>query len=1219
MRKLFLLLPGLLIWGVMFAQKQINCWTPLSSKTTSVPESQKQPILPNAYQLFSLQQDQLSKALAAAPMEFTDAAKSAPVELLLPTPTGKLLGFSIVSSPIMAPELAAKYPQIKTFAGYATDGSGATVRMGVGAQGFYAFVFELEGGAYTVRPFTTEANATTYMVYDQQELPATAYLPDGKMTCGQQDEESELELERQAALIKQKMAEERSLAPVRVKKYRIAIAAKAEYSNFISSTNNKTVILSEMVKALNFIVAIQERDLNVRLELVAKNDTLIFTDPNTDPYSGTLVSDWMNQNGLAINTRIGSGSYDIGHIFGKYVTGSAVGVANPGSTCDFFNKAKGSSSAPSPNAEYFYLVAAHEMCHQLNGRHTWSNCTADLTGQLNPPTAYEPGSGSTIMGYPGSCLTNDVQSNNDRYYHASSIAEVGLFVRSGGGSTCGSYIETTNNPPVVSIPLATGIIVPKSTPFQLTGEASDPDGDAVTYCWEQMDLGPTSTYGTPTGTAPSFRSYTPVTSPTRVFPRITTVLAGSASKSDVLPTYSRELNFRLTVRDNKANGGGVNSANIKINAAAEAGPFRVTPYNSTAVTWRVGEFQEVTWDVANTDKAPINCQKVNILLSLDGGTTNNFPIVLASQVPNSGRACIQVPSNTTGSGRIRVEAVDNIFFNVSLFRVTIAQPVQPGFNICTPLSIDQACFPTSYVANISTTKWLGFETPINLSVTGLPAGTNATFEPNPVAPGETAKLILSLDANTLEGTSTIKIKASAGALVDSTQSTLTFISNNFASLALQTPANGATNVGQSPTLSWNTAADASSYEVQVAENPSFEAASIKSSAANLTGGLFKVPVALEKAKRFFWRVRPINECGAGAWTDPFVFATPFEACTTLTAGDLPKQILTTINSVESKINFGGNGILSDVNVKQLKVTHTFFKNLEAKLVGPDGTEVALFGNNCGANSGNYTFGFDNSATTSVFPCPPPINGVLIRPTGSLDNFNGKNAGGEWTMRVTDNTAGSGGSLTGVQLELCFSTLIEAPLLVTNLPLKLNGSNNEQISASLLKAQDNSGPNQLTFTLLTTPKAGEVRKSGTALKVGDTFTQADVDNGSISYFASSSSASDYFKFMVSDPDGGFVAGTFVIETSVDAFEPKATIAFALSPNPATEAIRLDFKTALSADTRVALFNATGQLLRTWNLANGVQTTVLNIVDLPKGVYALSLENEQGKAAKKVVIE
>ena len=1219
MRKFFLLLPGLLIWGATFAQKQINCWTPLSSKTTVVPESERVAVLPGTYRLFVLQQAQLTAALAAAPMEWTPAAKNAPVELLLPTPDGNFRGFSIVESPIMAPELAAKYPQIKTFSGQATDGSGHVVRMGTAVQGFYAFVFEPQVVAYTVRPFTTNADATTYMVYDQQELLAVTALPKGVAVCGQQEEDAELELERQAAL-QYSMTQERSLDPVRVKKYRIAIAAKAEYSNFISGVGDKAVILSAMTTALNYIVAIQERDFAVRLEMVANNDMLIFTDPATDPYSGDMVSDWMNQNGLAINSRIGSGSYDIGHIFGKYVTGTAVGVANPGSTCDFFNKAKGSSSAPSPNGEYFYLVAAHEMCHQMNGRHTWSNCTADIVGQLNPPTAYEPGSGSTIMGYPGSCLTNDVQSNNDRYYHASSIAEVGLFIRSGGGSTCGSYIETTNNPPIVSIPLTGGFVIPRSTPFQLTGEASDPDGDNLTYCWEQMDLGPSSTYGTPTGTAPAFRSYTPVTSPTRVFPRISTVLNNSANKGEVLPSYSRELNFRLTVRDNKANGGGVGSANIKFNTTADAGPFRVTSQNASGTVWRVGEFQDITWDVANTDKAPVNCKKVNILLSTDGGNTNNFPIVLASQVPNSGRACIQVPTNTTTLGRIRVEAADNIFFHVARFNVTIAQPTQPGFNICSPLSIGQACFPSEYVTTISTSGWGSFATPIALSALDLPAGVNANFEPNPVKPGETATLRLSFDANVAEGTSTIKIRGSAGNLVDSTLSTLTFISNNFASFALQTPANGATNVGQSPTLSWSTAVDANSYEVQVAESPSFEASTIKTSGANLTGSLFKVPVALEKAKRFFWRARPISECGAGPWTDPFVFSTPFEACTTLVAGDLPKNIVTAINTVESKINFGGNGILSDVNVKQVKVTHQFFKQLDAKLAGPDGTEVPLFGNNCGANSGNYTFGFDNSATTTVFPCPPSITGVLIRPTGNLDNFNGKNAGGDWVLRITDNTTGSTGSLTAFQLELCFATIIEPPVIVVNLPLKLNGGSNEQIGAALLKAQDNNaGPAQLTFTLLTAPKAGELRKNGTPLKAGDTFTQADIDNGNIRYAATGSANSDYFKFMVSDPDGGFVAETFVIETSVDAFEPTANIAFSLSPNPANDVVRLDFKTPLTNDTKIGLFNATGQLLRSWQVGVGSRTTTLDVSQLPKGVYALSLENAQGKAAKKVVLQ
>ena len=80
-----------------------------------------------------------------------------------------------------------------------------------------------------------------------------------------------------------------------------------------------------------------------------------------------------------------------------------------------------------------------------------------------------------------------------------------------------------------------------------------------------------------------------------------------------------------------------------------AGPFRVKNPNTFNQLWQVGEYEPVTWDVANTDKAPVNCTKVNIRLSLDGGQT--YPIMLAEGTENDGSQYVLVPNNLTSSGR----------------------------------------------------------------------------------------------------------------------------------------------------------------------------------------------------------------------------------------------------------------------------------------------------------------------------------------------------------------------------------------------------------------------------------------------------------------------------------------------------------------------------------------------------------------------------------------
>jgi chitinase len=108
-----------------------------------------------------------------------------------------------------------------------------------------------------------------------------------------------------------------------------------------------------------------------------------------------------------------------------------------------------------------------------------------------------------------------------------------------------------------------------------------------------------------------------------------------------------------------------------LNVRADSGPFIVTQPN-TAVTWAIGSTQTVTWNVANTTAAPVNCADVKISLSTDGG--NTYPTILAASTPNDGSETIAVPSYPTALARIKVVAVGNVFFDVSDVNFTINTP-----------------------------------------------------------------------------------------------------------------------------------------------------------------------------------------------------------------------------------------------------------------------------------------------------------------------------------------------------------------------------------------------------------------------------------------------------------------------------------------------------------------------------------------------------------------
>ncbi|RZK44711.1 MAG: hypothetical protein EOO59_21665 [Hymenobacter sp.] len=308
--------------------------------------------------------------------------------------------------------------------------------------------------------------------------------------------------------------------------------------------------------------------------------------------------------------------------------------------------------SPSPVADAFDIdYVAHEMGHEFGANHPFNGTASSCGGgNRNASTAYEPGSGSTIMAYAGICGTaNDLQPHSDAYFHVVSYEEIQTYLAS---TSCGVTSSTGNNPPSVVLLPASGKVLPISTPFKLTTGGYDSDGDALTYCWEEFDLG---TGGSPTAAqvannnVPLFRSFNPTASPTRYFPRLSDLVNNAAVIGERLPTVARTLTFRVTLRDqhNGTQGvvGGLNSSqNVVMTTTASAGPFVVTSPN-TAVSLAGGSSQPVTWNVAGTTANGVNCATVNLRLSVDGGLT--YPTLLLAGAPNNGTANVTLPSVAT--------------------------------------------------------------------------------------------------------------------------------------------------------------------------------------------------------------------------------------------------------------------------------------------------------------------------------------------------------------------------------------------------------------------------------------------------------------------------------------------------------------------------------------------------------------------------------------------
>ena len=698
-----------------------NIWRDVSE--TSIDSGTSRQIIPNQYRTISADLALLDDFLASAPVE-NGADEGAAVVLSLPLPDGTFGRFHIQEYAMMEAELTAKFPEIKTYLGQGVDDPTAVAYLDLTPAGFHGMILSSSDTIY-IDPYSQE-DISHYISYYKRDydpgifpmfsesLPfdpdAASRLPDPSVT---------------------------PLAPTgsQLRTYRTAVAATGEYTQFHGGTVGAG--MAAIVTTMNRVNGIYERDVAVRMILVANNDLVVYTNPGSDPYTNNNGGAMLSQNQSNLDSVIGSGNYDLGHVFS---TGGG-GIASLAVTCQSGLKARGVTGLTNPIGDPFDVdYVSHEIGHQFGANHTFNGTTSSCGGgNRNASTAYEPGSGSTIMAYAGICGSENLQSNSDDIFHTASYDEIVAYTTVGAGNSCAVINATGNDAPVVDA--GASFTIPRQTPFTLTGSATDPNGDPLTYSWEQFDLGAASPPNTDNGNRPIFRVFDPVSSPSRTFPQLSDILNNISTIGESLPTTNRALTFRLMVRDNQVGGGGVDYDTVTLNVTSGAGPFLVTAPN-TAVTWTGGTSQTVSWDVANTNLSPVSCTDVNILLSTDGG--NTFPTTLASSTPNDGSESITVPSVSTNTARVKVECANNIFFDISNadFTVTDGGPTPTPTDTPTPtntpppgstmhvgdLDGSSTLLTSRWTANVLVTIHDGSENPVaNATVNGSWSnGTNGS-------------------------------------------------------------------------------------------------------------------------------------------------------------------------------------------------------------------------------------------------------------------------------------------------------------------------------------------------------------------------------------------------------------------------------------------------------------------------------------------------------------
>jgi len=644
-----------------FAQSDAN-WKNVDKTKLSRLTNLTERTFPLSSSYYSLNLESFRSILFSAPEVFT---KESNTIVSVPNTSGKMEKFKIWEDSNFTPELQAQYPSIRAYSGSGIDDPTATLKISIAPTGIQTMILRADKQSEFMEPLTNDG--LYYALYNSGHR-SKGELP---LNCTTKADRN-LDKELINAADKSTLSNTQSL-----KTFRLALSCTAEYTAYYGGT--VTGALAGMNATMTRVNGIYQKDIAVKLILITNNTSIIYTNAATDPYdnadpgAGSQFSEatWNLQLQNTLTSVIGNANYDIGHLFGRTGGGGNAGCigcvcVNPtagtpaGKGSGFTSPANGIPQGDTFDIDY----VAHEMGHQLGANHTYSfEWEGDTSTAVS--VQVEPGSGSTIMGYAGISGGYDVQPNSDDYFTYRSILQIQTNLAT---KTCAATAVLGNTPPVVLA--GADYTIPKGTPFMLTGSATDAEGGALTYTWEQNNpivsaaYEDTNSIAYPSKAAgPTFRSVAPSASPVRYFPALSKVLSNTLTSTyESVSNVGRALNFTLTARDNAVGGGQTNTDTAIITVSSAVGPFNVTSQSISDISYTQGSTQNVTWAVNNTTALP-GSANVNILLSIDGGLT--YPIVLASATPNDGSQAITIPNVAAPYCRIMVKPTDNVYFDVN--------------------------------------------------------------------------------------------------------------------------------------------------------------------------------------------------------------------------------------------------------------------------------------------------------------------------------------------------------------------------------------------------------------------------------------------------------------------------------------------------------------------------------------------------------------------------
>lgn len=724
MKKTLLLFFSLFVLNVTFSQTD-KAWSTYKGQNIIISKTAERESFPVDFTLMELDLNSLRQVALTAPIRSIENRSN--VIISIPNSDGKIERYRIHEASNFDDELQAQFPEIRSYVGQGIDDKYAVLRMSLDPRGIQTMVLRAGKPAEFMEPYSQDGKI--YAVYSSSrkrgKLPFTCSTPEQVLTNDLATPEVTARSSSGSLLT-----------------FRLALSCNGEYANHFgaSSAADVALVLAQFNATMTRVNGVFEKDFAIHMNIVASTTNVIFYNPATDPY--TTMANWNTQLQQTLNTTLtgpstslaaNNAAYDVGHMFGETGGGGNAGCigcvcVNGAASGNGSTKGRGITSPADgvPMGDTFDIdYVAHELGHQFGANHTFSNANEGYG--VNK----EVGGGVTIMGYAGITSYNTHMNSID-IFHSASIAQVQANMV---GKTCPTTTPITHSAPVVNA--GADYTIPLSTPFVLTGSATDAGGGSLTYAWEQNDDGGANTdaasVASPTKTSgPNFACYPASANSFRYFPTFSSILNGSTTTAGVgvtmeaLSSVARTLNFRLTVRDNVVGQGQTNFDDVVVTVANKTA---LTVTMAAGTSYPVGSTQTVVWTGAtgaNGHSTISGGANVDILFSSDNGVTWTTLLVGTT---NDGSQAVTLPAGVAAPFcRFMVKASGNVFFNIS-------QPFSVGYSlqtICNTYSnntvqnIPDGTSPSVSTAGPTLTSVINI--PVSQTITDVNVNVNVTHQ-----------------------------------------------------------------------------------------------------------------------------------------------------------------------------------------------------------------------------------------------------------------------------------------------------------------------------------------------------------------------------------------------------------------------------------------------------------------------------------------------------------